>query len=152
MSSIQLAKHQLTQGMCPLIIAEVGITANGDLPTALELIRAASEAKADGIKFMMIDPDYFMSDTSITYSYSWAGGTRTENMYDMFRSLMFTPEEWNTIRQACDKVDLPFLLTVDYVPGIALAEQLGVAAYKLSSWDARHFPLITAMVKTKKPR
>jgi len=133
------------------IVAETGTTSNGDLDTALRLVDAAKEAGADAIKFMMLGPDEFMSDQTVTYEYEWAGGHHSENMYEMFKKLMFEPEEWFQIRDRCRQQKIIFYATVDYNSGVDLAEQLGVAGYKLSSWDITNFPLIQRMAKTGKP-
>jgi N-acetylneuraminate synthase/N,N'-diacetyllegionaminate synthase len=133
------------------IVVETGTTCNGDLETALRLVDAARDAHADAVKFQLIGPEYFMSDTTVTYEYEWAGGRRSENMFDMFKSLQFGPEQWERIRDRCVANGLAFYATVDYVPGIELAERLAVAAYKLSSWDLGNVPLIRAMARTGKP-
>ena len=133
------------------ITVETGTTCNGDLKTALEMVEVAARAGADAIKFMIIDPDYFMSDKSVSYEYSTSSGVTQENMYEMFKSLKFTEDEWRAIKACCEENKIIFYATVDYVPGVALAESLGVAAYKLSSWDARNYPLIRAMAATGKP-
>jgi sialic acid synthase SpsE len=133
------------------VVIEVGTTCNGKLATALELVDAASAAGADAIKFQMIDPAAFMSDRTVTYTYEWAGGKRTENMFDMLSGLQFSAADWKRIRARCEERKILFYATVDFLPGIDLAEEVGVAAYKLGSWDTRHFPLVARMAKTGKP-
>jgi len=133
------------------IVAEVGTTSNGDIDTALKLVDAAKAAGVDAIKFMILGPDEFMSDKTVTYEYDWAGGHHVENMYEMFKNLMFTHDEWLKIRDHCKARGILFYATVDYLSGVELAESLDVPAYKLSSWDITNFPLIEKMAATKKP-
>jgi len=136
----------------PLFLAvETGTTANGSLETALRLVDAAKAAGADAIKFMLIDPDAFMSDRTVTYEYEWAGGRRVENMYEMFQKLRFRPDEWQEIAGRCRERGIIFYATVDYLEGVELAERLDVPAYKLSSWDAGNLPLVREMARTGKP-
>lgn len=149
--SIEIGGRLLGPGHPVFIAVETGTTCNGDLGTALQLIDAAKEAGADAIKFMIIDPDAFMSDRSVMYEYEWAGGRHVENMYEMLKGLQFTREEWRQIRRQCDDVGIVFYATVDYIDGVDLSEELGCAAYKLSSWDARNFPLAERMAATGKP-
>lgn len=92
-----------------------------------------------------------MSDRSVVYEYEWAGGRRKENMYEMFKKLECTLEEWRQIRDHCAKKRILFYASVDYLAGVDMAEELGVPAYKLSSWDVTNIPLIRKMAKTGKP-
>ena len=133
------------------LIAEVGTTCNGKLADALKLADVVKASGADVIKYMLIGADHFMADRSVEYTYTWAGGTKTVNMHEMFKGLEFTYNEWCRITEHCRAIGLPWYLTVDYLDGIKLAEDLGCPTYKLSAWDIRNFPLIRAMAKTRKP-
>jgi len=136
----------------PIFIAvEAGSTCNGDLKTALGMATAAKECGADAIKWQMIGPDDLMADETVQYTYDWAGGTKSENMYEMFKALTFTPAQWQEVVAHCDRIKLPWYTSVDYIAGVDLAEQLGCPMYKLSAWDCRNFPLIKRMAETGKP-
>lgn len=136
----------------PLFVtAEVGTTCNGDVGKARELIDAATDAGADAVKFMIIDPDNLMSDKYVKYSYEAADGPHEVNMYDMFKGLHFEMNEWMEIRDYAKASGIIFYLTVDTLQGLAQAEELGCPMYKLSSWDIRNYPLIIAMAQTGKP-
>jgi N,N'-diacetyllegionaminate synthase len=149
--NVQLGGHVVGPGHPAFVVVETGTTCNGDLDTALRLIDAASDGGADAIKFMLIGPEFFMSDTTVAYEYEWAGGKRSENMFEMFKGLQFEPAEWGAIRDRCAERNLVFYATVDYVPGVELAESLGVAAYKLASWDLGNVPLLREMARTGRP-
>lgn len=133
------------------LVVEAGTTCNGDVSTALKMADASKRAGADAIKYQIIGADRFMSDRSVTYSYEWAGGTRTENMHAMFKGLEFSPAEWQIISDHCASIGIVFYATVDYLEGVDLAESLDMPAYKLSSWDCRNYPLIRRMAQTGKP-
>jgi sialic acid synthase SpsE len=148
---IQIDQNWVGPGEPVFVTVETGTTCNGDLGTALDMIDASAEAGADAIKFMIIDPDYFMSDKTVAYEYSTTSGAGKENMYEMFKGLKFSIDDWRRIRERCEEKGIIFYATVDYVPGVQLAEELGVSAYKLSSWDARNYPLIQRMAATGKP-
>jgi sialic acid synthase SpsE len=148
---VLLGDRAVGPGHPAFVVVETGTTCNGDLDTAIALIDAAKAGGADGVKFQLIGPEFFMSDTSVTYEYEWAGGKRSENMFDMFKGLKFEPSEWREIRDHCVASGLVFYATVDYIPGVELAESLDVAAYKLSSWDLGNLPLIREMARTGKP-
>jgi len=148
---IRIGERIIGPGQPIFIAVEAGSTCNGDLGTAIAMANAAKESGADAIKWQMIGPDDLMSDKTVTYSYEWAGGTKTENMYEMFQALTFAPKQWQEVVAHCDRIKLAWYTSVDYIAGVDLAEQLGCPMYKLSAWDCRNFPLIDCMAKTGKP-
>ena len=151
MDAIEIGGRRVGAESPVFIAVETGVTCNGRLDTALGVIDAAAEAGADAVKFMIMNADEFMSDKSVVYEYDWAGGRGSENMYEMFKGLEFSPKEWVEIRDYCRSRGLIFYATLDFVAGVDFAEELGVAAYKLSSWDSAHLPLIRRMAQTAKP-
>lgn len=148
---IDISGRKIGPGEPLFIVAEVGATSNGSAETVLTLVEAAKAAGADAIKFMFIRPDEFMADKTVQYEYDWAGGRTRENMYQMFRGLMLPESDWRRITEHCRLVGLPWYATVDNLPDVDMAERLGCPAYKLSSWDIRHYPLIRRMARTGKP-
>lgn len=150
-SEVHIGGRPVGPGHPLFIVIEVGTTCNGDLESALKIVDASAEAGADAVKFMVINPDEFMSDKTVVYDYENSGGKTSENMYEMFKGLMFTDEEWVQINQRAKERGIIMFATVDYLAGVDLGEKLGMPAYKLSSWDARHFKLIRKMAATGKP-
>lgn len=151
MTPVKIHNKTISDGSPLFIVTETGTTCNGDLYTALKMVDAAKAAGADAIKFMIIGPEFFMSDKTVTYEYEWKGGKKSENMFDMFKGLTFSETDWMKIRDYCASQDIIFFATVDYLPGVDLAEKLQVPAYKISSWDAANYPLIRKMARTGKP-
>jgi len=133
------------------LAAEVGTTANGDLDTALDLIRASAQAGMDAVKFQMINPDEFMADKGVMYEYESSMGIQKVNMYQMFKGLMFTPDEWAKMVRYAKSINITLFVSVDNLPDVDLAEQLGIPAYKIGAWDIRHYPLIKRVARTGKP-
>ena len=60
-------KHLGEEHPC-YITFEAGPTHDG-VKTAIELVKAAAEAKADAIKFQILDADKLISDRSVMFSY-----------------------------------------------------------------------------------
>jgi sialic acid synthase SpsE len=133
------------------LVAEVGTACNGSVQEALALADVVKASGADCIKYMLIGSDHFMADKAVEYTYRWSGGTKTVNMHQMFKGLEFMPNDWAAIVVHCRAIGLPWFLTVDYLDGITLAEDLGCPCYKLSAWDIRNYPLIRALAQTGKP-
>ncbi|GJM26160.1 MAG: N-acetylneuraminate synthase [Phycisphaerae bacterium] len=150
-SNVQIAGKIIGDGHPVFISVEVGTTCNGDLDASLKMIDAAASAGAEAIKFMIIGPEYFMSDRSVVYEYECASGKRHENMFEMFSGLTFTTKEWQAIAARCKERNVIFGATIDYLPGVNLAVELGAEFLKLSSWDTANVPLIRRMAQVGLP-
>ena len=151
-NTIEFAGKKISQFGEVFLVAETGTTCNGDLKSALKLIDGAAAAGMDAIKFQMINPDEFMSDKTTVYKYDWGkGDANQENMFEMFQKLRFTRQEWQAIAKHCDNVGLPWFATVDYLDGVDMAEDLGVCAMKIGSWDIWNHRLIRKIAQKNKP-
>lgn len=136
----------------PLFVtAEVGVTCNYDMTLARELIDVAAEAGADAAKFILWFPDEIMSDRSVVYHYQTTRGPASENMYDMLSKLRFDLDQWHELKDHADKRDVILFATVNSPSGIEWAEEIGLEAYKLSSWDFNHHPLWSEIAAKGKP-
>lgn len=134
-----------------LITAEVGVTCNYEMDIAKELIDVVEESGADAAKFIFWFPDEIMSDRSISYEYETVNGTVTENMYEMLQGLRFTLDEWKELKDYADERDVLLFSTVNSPSGIRWAEEIGLEAYKLSSWDYNYHPLWRRIAALGKP-
>ncbi len=149
-SAVRVADRQIGGGAPCFLAAEVGTTCNGDMNAAKALVDAAAEAGLDAIKFQTIDPNQ-LADRSIVYRYKTMEGWAEENMYSMFKGLVFRPDEWEAIAAYVRSKGLMFLSTVDYVEGVDLLEACRVPAHKNGAWDVTYEPLIIKMARTGKP-
>ena len=150
-SSVQIGDRTIGDDHPLFISVEVGTTCNGSLDASLQLIDASAHAGADAIKFMIIGPEYFMSDRNVQYAYECASGARSENMFEMFSGLTFSTKAWQSIASRCKEKGIIFGVTVDYLLGVDLAVELNTAFLKLSSWDTGNVPLIQRMARTGRP-
>lgn len=134
------------------LAAEVGTTCNGDVQTALKLVDAAKDAGADAIKFQLINPDALMSDASVMYGYENAFGKQSENMYEMFKRLRLSNEDWDLIKTQCIRRQIILYTSIDSVEDLTI-NKYGLRftpSLKVSSWDLRNYPLLRAVARTGK--
>jgi N-acetylneuraminate synthase/N,N'-diacetyllegionaminate synthase len=148
---IEIGSRPVGQGEPIFICVETGVTHGGSLDAAKRLVDAAQAAGADAIKFQVIGAEAIMSDRTVEYTYATTRGTRTENMFQMFKGLEFTREQWRELRDHAFKRDIILFATTDYEAGVDLLEELDVPAYKVSSWDMTDFPLLRRMARTGRP-
>lgn len=148
---IKIRDRVIASGKPVFITAECGVTCNYDLNVAKQLINVVADAGADAIKFIFWFPEEIMSDKSITYTYSTESGSQTENMYEMLSNLTFTLDEWKDLKHYADQRGIILFSTVNSPGGIIYAEEIGLEAYKLSSWDFNYIPLWQEIVRKGKP-
>jgi len=130
------------------IIAEMSCNHMQDVGKAIDLVYAAKAAGADAVKVQMFKPE-LMADPDDPYipEGPWAGMT----LYQLYcQSCM--PYEWlpKLMKLAAD-IGIKFIATVYDPETVGLAEELGIEAYKISSYEACFDPLIEAVAATKKP-
>lgn len=149
---VSIGNRLIGPGQPVFIIADVGLTNGGDLKRALMLVDIAKELGVDAIKFQMIGPEYLLGDREITYTYpTVTNGNVTENMFEMFSALTFSPSEWKIISEAIKSVGLEFICTSHYLDAVDILEQLNVVCHKICSWSVTHKRLIQKIGKTGKP-
>ena len=100
MSDIRIGERGLGAGHPCFIAAEVGINHNGDLTLAHRHIDAAADAGADAIKFQNYRTEDFISDRTLTYTYTSQGREVTESQWDMFKRCEGPPTWWPRAEEA----------------------------------------------------
>jgi sialic acid synthase SpsE len=139
---ITLGQKKVGKGDAPFIIAEAGINHNGQVETALEMIRVARVAGADSIKFQTFKAEEFVGDPEQTYTYTSQGREVTESMLEMFKRYEFSRDEWFRIKNQCDEVGIHFLSTPQNVSDLELLLEIGIDAIKVGSDDFTNIPLL----------
>lgn len=150
-AQITIGSRQVGLGHPPFLILEAGINHNGQIDLALEMIHAAASSKADAIKFQTFKATEFVGDSKLPYTYTSQGRQVTESMLDMFRRHEFTPEQWQIIREECDRLGIMFLSTPQNASDLELLLQLQISAIKVGSDDLTNTPLLAHYAKTGLP-
>ena len=148
---ITIGGRKIGEGNPPFIMAECGVTCNYDLKITKDLIDVVAESGADGIKFIFWFPEEIMSDRDVIWKYKTLEGEKEENMFEMLSKLRFSLDEWKEVKKYADEKNIVLFSTVNSPSGITWAEELGLEAYKLSSWDFNDHPLWRKIAKIGKP-
>ena len=133
----------------PYIIAEAGVNHEGNMDLAKRLIDEAKEGGAHAIKFQTYKADTIASKDSPSY---WdLKKEPTTSQYELFTKYdKFWKEEFQVLKDYCDKVGIEFLSTpFDVESADFLNEMMDV--YKISSSDITNKPFIEYMCKFGKP-
>ena len=115
----------------------------------MELASLAAEAKADAIKFQMVDPDRLVFDREQTISFQILVDKKTnktetveESLYEILCRRALTKDQWRQLKKHCDRLGLAFFATVGFEDEIELLEELGCDSIKIASADVNHIPLV----------
>lgn len=131
----------------PYVLAELSCNHAGRLDLALDLIRAAHAAGADGVKFQhytaasMGHPDRPITEGP------WAGQTQ-----GALYAAAAMPWEWTpTLVAECRRLGLSWCSSVYDAAGVAFLEPYAPMAYKVASFELTDDTLLAAVAATKRP-
>lgn len=153
-SSILIRSRQIGPGHPPYIIAELGVNHDGSVDRALDLVRAADEAKADAIKLQLFSTDLLMSKAAKLAAYQKSAGET--DPISMLRRLELSADQMQPILELAHELGFHAILTVFSVELVAQAEKVrsflgSWDAYKTASPDIINRPLLEALAATGKP-
>ena len=124
------------------VIAEIGVNHNGSLDLARQLIDAAVLAKADAVKFQTFFADDLVTKSAAKADYQIANTENADSQYSMLKALELTEAQFAELRDYCSGAGIEFLSTPFSEAAADLLERIGVTAYKVSSGDLTHLPLL----------
>jgi len=137
----------------PLIIAEMSGNHNQSLKRALEIVEEAAKTGVHALKLQTYTPDtitldleeneFFIEDKNNL----WKG----KSLYKLYQEA-HTPWDWHeTIMKKANELGLLCFSTPFDNSAVDFLEELKVPAYKISSFENSHLPLIKKVASTGKP-
>ncbi len=133
------------------IIAEMSANHGGSLAQALAIVRAAADAGADCLKVQTYTPDSLTIDCKNEYFKIRGGLWNGYRLYDLYKTAGM-PYGWHgAIKKECEKYNIDFLSTPFAHNDVDFLEELGVEAYKISSFELVDLPLIAYAASKGKP-
>ncbi|MEO6054540.1 MAG: pseudaminic acid synthase [Chthoniobacterales bacterium] len=151
-SQFSFGNHQIGEGHPPFIIAEISANHGQNLDKALNIVHAAATAGADAIKMQTYTADTLTlksdkEDFRVGAGTLWEGRT----LHDLY-SEAYTPWEWHQpIKELAESLGMEFFSTPFDATAVDYLENLGVAAYKIASFEIVDIGLIERVAKTGKP-
>lgn len=137
-----IGSHKIGVDPC-YIIAEVGSNHDGNKSRAFEIIRRASRAGANGVKFQLfkaeriaarIDiPEARLDDRFLKFG---------KTVYDLYKN-MELPDAWlRELKSCCDENGVDFLATPFDEESADKLTEAGVPAIKVASFEITHIPFL----------
>jgi N,N'-diacetyllegionaminate synthase len=153
-TTVKIGDRQVGEDAPCFITYEAGPTHSG-LASAKQLVRHASEAGADAVKFQIVDPDRLVADRKLPFSYdvlvdaaSGRTETVTEPLYDILCRRTLKESEWRELKAYSDSLGLAFFCTALFDDEIDFLASLGCQSIKIASADLNHFPLLRKVART----
>lgn len=135
------------------IVFEVGPTHNG-LDSAKRLVKTASDAGADAVKFQILDAERLVRDPSMMVEYGYLASTNpdvversSEPLRDVLARRGMSKNEWRELKAYADNLGITFFATASYVEELDLLDELGCKSVKVASLDINHHPFLREIAK-----
>lgn len=153
MRAFDVAGFTIGENHKPFVIAEMSGNHNQSLDRALQIVDAAAEAGAHGLKLQTYTADTMTipGDKGLFYiddpNSLWNGKT----LYELYE-LAHTPWEWHApiFDRARSKGMIPFSTPFD-ATSVDFLEELDVPIYKIASFENKDWPLLKKVGATGKP-
>lgn len=138
------------KGYPTYIIGEIGINHNGNLGTALQLIRKSAESGVDAVKFQKRVPEI------VTPKDVWdkmrTGTPWGDVKYiDYRRKVEFGKEEYDIINAYCKELRIDWFASAWDEESVDFLEDYDVVAHKVASSMLTNLPLLEKIASTGRP-
>lgn len=132
------------------IIAEAGVNHNGNFGLACKLVDEAKKAGVDCIKFQTFKSEKLVSHSAKKAEYQ-KKTTGDSSQLDMLKKLELSFEEFERLKDYCDKVGITFLSTPFDFESLAFLDSMDMPFWKIPSGEVTNYPYLVALAKTGKP-
>jgi len=151
MSYIQLSNRKIGHDHPCLIIAEAGVNHNGSIKIARQLVKEASLAGADVVKFQTFKADEIVTINSPKAEYQLKTTDNSITQYEMLKSLELSREWHIDLMQHCQNNNIIFLSSPFDIKSIDFLDQIGVSGFKVPSGEIVNLPFLSHLTEKKKP-
>ena len=137
MNIIKIKDITISENSQPFVVAEIGLNHNNNMKLAKEMILAAKEAGASGVKFQAFITEKLLKENS--------------DAYNIFKNLELSGESLKEIALYCEKIGIIFFSTPFSIKSVDILESLNVGCYKIASMDINYYQLIDYIATKMKP-
>lgn len=131
----------------PLIIAEIGLSHNGDMNKALDLIYFSKKSGADIVKFQS---HFAIFESTFDEPFRVKISKNYKNRYDYWKKTEFTKKQWKKIIQFCKKIKIIFATSPFSVEAVKIMRNLGCKNWKIGSGEVFSNWVIKEILRKKK--
>lgn len=135
------------------IIAEAGVNHNGRLDLAIRLCDVAKEAGVDCVKFQTWKTEKICTVSAAMAKYQKENvRVKHESQFDMLKRLELSYDDFERIKQYCEKIGVDFLSTPDEAESLDfLMNRLQLPLVKIGSGEVTNIPYLRKIASYGKP-
>lgn len=131
------------------IIAEIGINHDGNIDTAIKLIKDAKKAGATAVKFQTFFIEELARQHTPKSDFQMRDKSSNSHI-EMLKRCQLSYADHEVLINYCKKIDIEFISTPYHPSAVDLLEKIGVKRYKIASADIRDVFLVEAVIQTRK--
>ena len=147
---IKIDKQYIGHSEPVFVIAEAGINHNGNLDIAKKLIDAASDAKANAVKFQKRTTSAILTKEGLEKPYN-SPNAFAPTYGEHRNALEFGEIEYRELQAYAKNKNILFFASVWDQHSADFMERLDIAAYKIPSADVTNLPLLSYVAKKGRP-
>lgn len=134
----------------PLIIAEAGVNHNGNLARAKRMVRAASQAGADYVKFQAFRAESLVSRHAAAAAYQ-KENAKVGDQLSLLRGLELSLDDFAALARECRRARIGFLVTPFDIEMTAPLVAMGMDRIKIPSGDLTNEPMLRELARYRLP-
>ncbi len=151
MDAFEIAGRKIGSGQPCFVIAEAGVNHNGSVELACRLVDEAVGTGADAVKFQTFSAEDLVTETAPKADYQERIMGSSESQFEMLKGLELTRDDHFAVAAYAREKGILFLSTPFDDGSVDLLEEMGVAAFKISSGDLTNLPLLEYVARKGRP-
>lgn len=133
------------------MIAEAGVNHNGSIAAAKALVKVASEAGADAVKFQTFRSENLVTLEAPKAAYQKKSSGPSESQFEMLRSLELSDSSFKELFEFCGELQIEFMSTPFDEKSADMLHALGMRRFKIPSGEATNQRLIRHIASYQLP-
>ena len=147
MKTLKIGNKKIGKNYKPFIICELGINHGGSLKVAKKMVDLAYRSGADAIKNQLHFPEHEMIDEAKKTIPS----NTNKSIYKVIEENLMSHNDEKKLKLYVEKKNLIYLSTPFSLQAAKKLNEMVVKAFKIGSGEFNNIPLISEIIKFKKP-
>lgn len=147
MKTLKIGNKKIGDKHKPFIICELGINHGGSLKLAKKMVDLSFKAGADAIKNQLHFPEHEMIDEAKKTIPS----NTNKSIYKVIEENLMSFKDEKKLKSYVEKKKMVYLSTPFSLQAAKKLNSLGIKAFKIGSGEFNNIPLISEIIKFKKP-
>jgi N-acetylneuraminate synthase/sialic acid synthase len=147
---IKIGKYIIFENSPCFVIAEIGHNHQGNVETAIKMVKVAASMGVQAVKFQKRDNRTLY--TKAFYNKPYDNENSYGAIYGEHREFLeFGLNEYKELKKCAEENNVEFMATAFDFKSVDFLEDLGISSYKVASADVTNTPLLKYIAKLGKP-